>query len=58
MKGLLLHVMTFFLDGGMFMEDCNKGILKIEDINCFVSVKMLIKVFLKNFYIERVVIQI
>ena len=35
----------------MFMEDCNKGILKIREINCIISFKIFIHVFFKKFYI-------
>ena len=42
----------------MFMEDCDKGILKIGEINCIITCKILIQIFLKKFYIEQVVISI
>ena len=32
----------FFLNGSMFMEDCNKKILKIGEINCIITFKILI----------------
>ena len=52
-KGLLLNLRIFFLNGNIFVEDCNKDILKIGEINCIITFKTLIQ-----FYIERVVIPI
>ena len=40
------------------MEDCSKGTLKIGEINCIITFKILIKIFLKKFYIKQVVIPI
>ena len=40
------------------MEDFNKGILKIGEINCIIAFKVLIQILLKKNYIKRVVIPI
>ena len=40
------------------MEECNKGILKIGEMNCIITFKIHIQIFLKRFYIKRVVIPV
>ena len=36
------------------MESCSEGTLKIGEINCIITFKIFIQIFLKRFYIKRV----
>ena len=37
------------------MESCSEDTLKIGEINCIITFKIFIQIFLKKFYIKRVV---
>ena len=47
----------FFLNGSMFMQDCGKGVLKIEKNNCIIPLRILIQIFLNSFMTEAVIIK-
>ena len=40
------------------MEECSKSILKIGEFNCIIIFKVLIQMFLKNFYNQGINVQI